>query len=589
MSRNNKSPNVVDHNKILDTVYDSAITPEHFNVFLSAWDETFTDNEYEKTASSLQESAAMLSRHFSRADKIFQTAFHRAEKPISDIVNRQPTSAFICDAKGTVQVVNQGASDNFDLAKGDSIYALPFDSKAACQLNNILKQRQLPENTKLESLALRSINSSAEYHQSLVLLVQSIKVTNQKNALFLFKSSLATWHSGIEQVLYSAFELTRAEIEIVRLLNGGLSLKEIAEQRHRSLDTIRTQIKNILHKTDTQNQTNLMRHVTSLLLVAHSLASDQARVESFDQSIEAQILHTESGREVRYRDFGNKEHHAVLLFVPVLPKVPNINTLDALIGANLRVIVIEENNQSVSSFVKDTNAYDAMFEDYAVVIDTLGIEQVTALGHCAGGIYAVEFAKRYPDRVSHVICVDTGAPLHNKHQWERMGKTARRTFLVAKQFPSLLLLPHRLTARDYFSGEKGQQKVIDYFYGDWPNDLNIINQHKPIRKWVEEMLEHNFEDIKRPIRACEMWVQDWTDLLIYTASHTPISFVHGDANQQFLIDDIQKLTRQFNNINVVIAEGASQLTMATHIDEIVNAIIEPFFIEDGSIKKNASQ
>ncbi len=561
------------YNKIVDSVYDSALTPERFKIFLSAWDEAFNDNDVERSQDLLLDSADMLSRHFQRADQIFQTTHSRSENTLEDLVDKQPTSAFICDAKGVVHALNEGARQSLDLTVGASIYDLPFDVKTAQQLKKLFRKRQTNDHLELNSLALRSLQCDNFHHQSLVLLVQELPLSNQLGNWFLFKSSLAIWHPGIEQVLSSAFELTPAEIEVIKSLNIGLSLKEIAESRGRSLATIRTQIKNILHKTDTNSQTALMRHVTSLLLVAHSLADDRARVSRSEPSTELQQTRNSEGNLIQFRDFGEEQDPAVVCFTPILSDMPNTQFLHALLDAGLRVITLKEGEQP-ASFVKDRRAFDRLISDYHVVIDHLQLSSVTLLGHCAGGIYATEFARKFPEKVAKVVCVDTGAPLCSRAQWDKMAKTARRTFMVAKQYPSLLVWPHRLSARNFFSGIKGQQSMIDYFYCDNPSDLALIKHNPKVREWSLEMLEYNLKDIKRPIRAVEMWVQDWSNTLDIVLQNTAVVFVHGARNRQFLIEDIQALASEKENLHYLVAQDAAQLTLITHLDIIIEALTQ---------------
>ena len=68
------------YDKIVDSAYDSVLIPEHFEAFLRAWDATFTDQDVERSQSLLISSADALSRHFQRADQIFQSTHEGSEK-----------------------------------------------------------------------------------------------------------------------------------------------------------------------------------------------------------------------------------------------------------------------------------------------------------------------------------------------------------------------------------------------------------------------------------------------------------------------------------------------------------------------------
>ena len=84
----------------------------------------------------------------------------------------------------------------------------------------------------------------------------------------IYATALSTelfWPEDFGQTVQEAFGLTAAEVEIVRGITLGLPLKDIAEQRGRSIETVRTQARSILAKTETHSQSELVRVVLGLL------------------------------------------------------------------------------------------------------------------------------------------------------------------------------------------------------------------------------------------------------------------------------------------------------------------------------------
>jgi DNA-binding CsgD family transcriptional regulator len=65
--------------------------------------------------------------------------------------------------------------------------------------------------------------------------------------------------------LKDLFSLTTAEIEVAVSLRAGLSLTEIAAARRVSIETVRSQIKSILQKTNTRRQGDLILLLTTLI------------------------------------------------------------------------------------------------------------------------------------------------------------------------------------------------------------------------------------------------------------------------------------------------------------------------------------
>ena len=63
------------------------------------------------------------------------------------------------------------------------------------------------------------------------------------------------------EVLQTFYDLTPAEAELVGLLAEGVSLEEAAKRRGVTINTVRSQLKNVFAKTDTNRQGELIRLV----------------------------------------------------------------------------------------------------------------------------------------------------------------------------------------------------------------------------------------------------------------------------------------------------------------------------------------
>jgi DNA-binding CsgD family transcriptional regulator len=66
---------------------------------------------------------------------------------------------------------------------------------------------------------------------------------------------------GTTEVLETLYQLTRAEAELVRLIAEGRSLEEVAAERGVTMNTVRSQLKQVFAKTDTSRQGELVHLV----------------------------------------------------------------------------------------------------------------------------------------------------------------------------------------------------------------------------------------------------------------------------------------------------------------------------------------
>ena len=77
----------------------------------------------------------------------------------------------------------------------------------------------------------------------------------------LYVSDLEAHTLPRSEALRSLYALTSAEIELVELLCDGCSLEEAAEHRGVTMNTARSQLKQIFFKTNTSRQSELVRLV----------------------------------------------------------------------------------------------------------------------------------------------------------------------------------------------------------------------------------------------------------------------------------------------------------------------------------------
>jgi len=61
--------------------------------------------------------------------------------------------------------------------------------------------------------------------------------------------------------------LTRTELEVIRALSEGFTKREIAESRHRSVDTIKTHVRHCIDKLHARNSVNLVSIAKDLGLI----------------------------------------------------------------------------------------------------------------------------------------------------------------------------------------------------------------------------------------------------------------------------------------------------------------------------------
>jgi esterase len=95
----------------------------------------------------------------------------------------------------------------------------------------------------------------------------------------------------------------------------------------------------------------------------------------------------------------------VVLIHGLFGSLENLGMIARQLQAEFDVISVDQRNHGRSPHSAEMS-YPLMAEDLAQTLDQLGLSRVALLGHSMGGKTAMEFALRYPERVSHLILAD---------------------------------------------------------------------------------------------------------------------------------------------------------------------------------------
>jgi DNA-binding CsgD family transcriptional regulator len=83
-------------------------------------------------------------------------------------------------------------------------------------------------------------------------------------------------------VLQHLYRLTRAEADLVRLISAGQSLEQVAEARGVTMNTVRSQLKQVFCKTDTSRQGELVHLVLTGIAAMRTDAGEQDAAAGVD-------------------------------------------------------------------------------------------------------------------------------------------------------------------------------------------------------------------------------------------------------------------------------------------------------------------
>ena len=116
-----------------------------------------------------------------------------------------------------------------------------------------------------------------------------------------------------------------------------------------------------------------------------------------------------NGLELHYKDWGGEGVPAIALHGFAL----NHHSFDEVAPALndvVRVLAFDQRGHGLSQWAAALSDYtrETMVGDVAGMVEAFGFERVVLVGHSMGGMNAMTYAARHPDRVSALVLIDIG-------------------------------------------------------------------------------------------------------------------------------------------------------------------------------------
>ena len=293
--------------EIVDRLYEVALDPIRLEDLLVVWEERVSQLRLGPVDQAIELDDPEIDAHVSRA-RVFLDRYEatRSAGGLRDLLDDIPrAAAFVSDGGPRITACNRPAARAFGLQEGGPVTALPFDAEDIGTLQAAI--RKVASGRAEQSLTLR-IRSSLT-GSPVILRIARL----EEKGLALVLSTELFWPDDFGQTVQEAFGLTAAEVDIVRGITLGLPLKDIAEQRGRSIETVRTQLRSILAKTETHGQSELVRVVLGLMEVTQiPIGAAPPGVTGALRPISFQQVKGPAGRRLEYIEFGDPKGAPVL-------------------------------------------------------------------------------------------------------------------------------------------------------------------------------------------------------------------------------------------------------------------------------------
>lgn len=545
--------------EIVDRLYDVALDPIRLEELLEVWEDRVGPLRKGPLDGVVPLDDPEIEAHTARAT-VFLDRFEatREDGRYRSVLEEIPrTAAILTDGGPLIAGANRAAKVAFGVAEGSALSALPFDAEDLAMLRDVVLKVAGRRGERVITLRIRSQITGGP-----VIVRVSPVDSDRAQPLALVMSTELVWPEGFELTVQDAFALTPAEVEIVRGITLGLPLKDIAEARGRSLETVRTQLRSILSKTETHSQSELVRVVLGLMDVALIPVSgaDAARPAGALADLPFHEMRLANGRRLEWIEFGATAGIPVL-FMHMdygLIRWP-ASAERAAVARGLRIIVpVRAGYGRSDPHPKGAERLEECARDYAAVLDHLGLGRVSVISMGADLRFALKLSALRPGLVSGVVGCAAQLPLRTAAQYDRMDKWQR--FILANARYAPRVLPFMVQAGFSLARRMGKAAFLAQVNGGSPADMATFARpevREAILQGSDICLTRQWSAHEAFTRECIDSERDWSGIVRQT--QVPVILLQGDQDPQTPMLTIRELMVDYPALQVEFLPFTGQL------------------------------
>ncbi|MGI3170788.1 hypothetical protein ACRARG_16685 [Pseudooceanicola sp. C21-150M6] len=558
--------------EVLDRLYGTAVDPDTLGDLVEHWETLVRPNRRRPShiRQAVLERAGVI-RHVARLEQVLErTLTVRSAPPDQDKVLRlRRTPAFSTDGTGVIHSANDAARSTIGAVAGMALTALPFHpedmARLAAEVRDLISDGAEARERHEDAASTRLIRARRCRDDRLVFLHLRLMEDAQPLRQVLVLSSDMSWSDQAYKLLTDAFGLTPAEADVVASLTECGSVKDIAARRGRSVETVRSQMKSILAKTEARNQSDLMRLTISLSDLAllpgsEAMPSRQdtvgPRISRGGQQLIARRYHSiarPDGRIVDYLEFGDPDGR------PVINTGSNFGYCRWAAQAEekagdlgMRVISpIRAGFGGSTPLPQGADRLSAVAEDYAALMDHLQIAQAHFVVVDADLMFVARLNTLFPGRIAGVLGCAMALPFSKAAQFDRMGPWHRFILGTSRYVPQML--PFLARAGFAMARSLGKPGFIRKVYAGSPADCALSRDPlamEAVESGTDVVLTADFDASRH--YATEMltvhahgWAEDVPRLL----DAVPVIDLVGTEDQSMPPETVRELTEAYPQVS----------------------------------------
>ena len=138
-----------------------------------------------------------------------------------------------------------------------------------------------------------------------------------------------------------------------------------------------------------------------------------------------------------------------------------------LLTPRVRVVTVDIPGHGISDAIAEKQTMELMADTLRDMLDAMGIERVTMVGHSMGGYIALAFCEKYPERLDGVVLLsstpnaDTDEKVENRRREIALVRAGKKDMLAAVAPEAGFAEQNRKRLRDYIEDLVEQVHMTD--------------------------------------------------------------------------------------------------------------------------------
>ena len=563
-----------DEHEIIEQIYALVSAPDQYDAFMLSLQGKLDALTEHSDAEAKR--GDVLGGHMKRASALIDiiTPWQRdSDAELHGVLAMKMQATLAVDGTGRIVDANDAAKVIYGIDREASLDDLPLDREEATTLLRMVQDttghrpaRNSPNNV------IRFLNHDTG--RSILATIEPHILKRTEETVAIVKTSDIGWPSHLGPILQDLFDLTRAEVEIVRSMVEGDRVQEIARRRCSAVKTVRSQLSAIFAKTDTTSQMECVRMVFGLSLM-HDVDEGQlvaARIQAsqstpfYPRDDQRKVLCLKNGRCIDYSVFGASDGDPVLFYhCQAFGDVWFKEAVDAARMAGLTIIApLRPGFGHTTLYEGESSDPRAFAPDVALLMDHLGIDYAPIISVSSGLVHALAAAERMPGRIGSIIATHPLLPvlsdddLEGTNGYNYLIPHTRLHFPQAVRFLCKAGFAFVTSAGPAAFGKavmRASPKDTEWI--SRPDILPVMEQGRRIHQ--HQGYVGNYGDIS--------YREDWSDLLANAS--VPVMLVIGENDRNVQWKSARRWSGAFPHIELTIMPDSGYMVHHQHYAQIL--------------------